>query len=211
MKIAKFFAGIFGVLGMAVLVGSIGLCLFSLNAPARMEEVPEAAVACADSFGAAVEAKEFENAQNLIYGQPDLGLAGTPEDALTKMAWDLLQQNLEFSWDGDCYLKDAVLYRDATVRYMEAASVTDTLPIRAHALLTQQVEAATDMDQLYDETGEFREDLINDVMKAALTQALLEDVRSVTTKVSVQIVHRDGQWWIVPDAALLTALSGGLA
>ena len=42
MKIAKFFADIFGVLGTAVLVGSIGLCLFSLNAPARMEEVPEA-------------------------------------------------------------------------------------------------------------------------------------------------------------------------
>ncbi len=173
--------------------------------------MPEAAVACADAFGSAVEAKEFETAQNLIYGQPDLGLEGVPTDALTKMAWDLVQLNLEFSWEGDCYLQDAVLYRDATVRYMEAASVTDTLPIRAHALLTQQVEAATDMEQLYDEIGEFREDLIDDVLKAALTQALLEDVRSVTTKVTVQLVHRDGQWWIVPDTALLTALSGGLA
>ena len=211
MKIAKFFAGIFGTLGTVLMVGSIGLCLFSLNAPVRMEEVPEAAVACADAFGSAVEAKEFETAQNLIYGQPDLGLEGVPTDALTKMAWDLVQLNLEFSWEGDCYLQDAVLCRDASVRYMEAASVTATLPIRAHALLTQQVEAATDMEQLYDETGEFREDLIDDVLKAALTQALLEDVRSVTTKVTVQLVHRDGQWWIVPDTALLTALSGGLA
>ena len=101
MKIAKFFAGIFGLLGTVLLVGSIGLCLFSLNAPARMKEVPEGAAACADAFCAAVEAKEFENAQALIYGQPDLGLAGTLEDALTKMALDLLQQNLEFSWAGD--------------------------------------------------------------------------------------------------------------
>ena len=211
MKIAKFFAGILGTLGTVLLVGSIGLCLFSLNAPPRMEEVPVGAAACADAFGAAVEAKEFENAQALIYGQPDLGLAGTPEDDLTRMTWDLVLQNLEFSWTGDYYLKDAVLYRDASVQYMEAASATLTLPIRAHALLTQQVEAATDMAQLYDEAGEFREDLIVDVMKTALTQALEEDVRFVTANVSVQLVHRDGQWWIVPDAALLTALSGGLA
>lgn len=211
MKIAKFFAGIFGSLGTVLLVGSIGLCLFSLNAPVRMEEVPEAAVACAEAFGTAVEEKNFDAAQNMIYGQPELGLAGAPEDELIRMAWDLLQQNLEFTWSGDCYLKDAVLYRDASVRYMEAASITDNLPVRAHALLTQQVEAATDMEQLYDENGEFREDLIQGVMKTALTQALLEDVKSVTTKVTVQLVHRDGQWWIVPDAALLTALSGGLA
>jgi len=27
----------------------------------------------------------------------------------------------------------------------------------------------------------------------------------------MELVHRDGQWWVVPDGALLTALSGGLA
>lgn len=211
MKIAKLFAGLFGIIGALLLVGSVGLCLLSLDAPVRMAEVPEAAVVCADTFCAALEAGDFDVAEDLIYGQPDLGLTGTPKDEMTGMAWELMRSKFTFSWEGDCYLKDAVLCRDAVVSYLDAASITDNLPVRAHDLLTQRVETAADMTELYDDSGEFREDLIDAVLKEALTQACREDVKSVTTKVTVQLVCRDGQWWVVPDAALLMALSGGLA
>lgn len=210
MKIAKFFAGIFGSLGAVLLVGSIGLCLFSLDAPVRVTELPAGAVECAELFSDAVSRKDYDALEDCIYGQPDLGLAGEPEDELTRMVWELLQQNLEFSWQGDCYFQDAVLCRNATVRYMDAASVTANLQIRAHALLTQRVEEATDMAELYDESGEFRQDLVDQVLKAALTQGCLEDVKTVTADVTVQLVNRDGRWWAIPDEALLTALSGGL-
>ena len=211
MKIAKFFAGIFGAIGTVLLVGSIGLCLFSLNAPVRMEKVPAEAVECADVLAAAIAQKDFDALEDCLYGQPELGLSGEPEDELVKMVWDLVQLNLEFAWQGDCYLRDAVLCRDAQVRYFDAASVTENLQTRAHALLTLQVEAATDMEQLYDEDGEFRKDLVDQVLKAALTQGCMEDVKAVTANVTVELIHRDGQWWAVPDTALLTALSGGLA
>ena len=108
-------------------------------------------------------------------------------------------------------MQDTTLYRDAVVTYMDVASITDNLPARAHALLTQRVEEATDMNQLYDEGGQFREDLLDQVMKAALTQAIMEDAKTTSASVRVEFIHRDGQWWAVPDTALLTALSGGVA
>lgn len=211
MKIAKFFAGIFGAIGTVLLVGSIGLCLFSLHAPARVGEIPEGAVDCSAALEAAVNEKNYEQLENCIYGQPDLGLDGAPEEELSRMVWDLIQLNLDFSWQGNCYMNGAKLYRDAVVTYMDVASITNDLPVRAHALLTQRVEAATDMEELYDETGEFRQDLMDQVMKAALAQCCLEDARRVTTEVTVELVNRDGQWWAVPDGKLLTALSGGMA
>lgn len=211
MKIAKFFAGIFGAVGTLLLVGSIGLCLFSLHAPVRVAELPEGAAVCSETFSQAISRKDFSAAQGCIYGQPELGLTEQPEDQLAAMVWELLQLNLDLSWQGECYLKDGVLCRDAAVRYFDAESVTQNLQIRAHALLTQRVEEATDMEQLYDENGEFRKELVDQVLKAALTQACLEDVQAVTADVTVQLVNRDGQWWLIPDSALLTALSGGLA
>ena len=211
MKIAKFFAVVFGILGGLVMAGSIGLCLFSLHAPARVGGIPEGAVACSAALEAAVNEKNYEKLEGCIYGQPDLGLDGAPKEELSRMVWDLVQLNLEFAWQGDCYMDGAKLYRDAAVTYMDVASITNDLPVRAHALLTQQVEAATDMEQLYDESGEFRQDLMDQVMKEALTQCCMEDARSVTTEVSVELVNRDGQWWAVPDGKLLTVLSGGLA
>lgn len=211
MKIAKIFAGLFGAAGTVLLLVSIGLCLFSLNAPVYMEEVPSGAVECSELLSGAISRKEYKELENCIYGQPELGLTGEPEEELTRMTWELLQMNLEFSWQGDVYLQDSVLQRDASVRYLDAASITQNLQARAHALLTQRVEEATDMEDLYDGGGEFRQELMDEVLKAALTQACLEDVKAVTADVTVTFVHRDGQWWAVPDTALLTALSAGLA
>lgn len=210
MKIAKLFAGIFGSLGVVLMSASVGLCLVSLNAPVRMAEIPAGAVECAETIEEAIAQKDYEALEDCIYGQPELGLSGAPEDELTKMVWDLVQQNLEISWQGACYFEDGTMRRDATVSYMDAASITDDLPVRAHELLTQRVEAATEMEQLYADGGQFREDLLDEVMKAALTQACMEDAETKQIAVSVEFVCRDGQWWAVPDTALLTALSGGL-
>lgn len=211
MKIAKFFAGIFGAIGTILLVGSIGLCLFSLNAPTRMGQIPQGAVDCSAAVEEAIARKAYARLEECIYGQPELGLEGAPEDPMAAEVWELQENSLQFSWVGECYMDGTTLCRDAEVSYLEVASVTEDLPARAHALLTQRVEEATEMEQLYDESGEFREDLVQQVLQEALDQACAEDAKTITARTTVQLVHRDGQWWAVPDGALLTALSGGLA
>ena len=211
MKIAKFFAGVFGAIGAVLLAGSIGLCLLFRNGPVQMTETPEGAVQCSEALAAAMAEKKFAAVEDCLYGDPDLGMDGTPADPMAAAVWNEFEKNLSFSYQGDCYTENAGIYRDATVTYLEIASITENLQPRAHTLLTQKVEAATDMAQLYGENGEFREDLVAQVLYEALDQASREDARVVTVAVTVELVYRDGQWWAVPDAALLTALSGGLA
>ena len=209
MKIARFFAWIFAGLGTLLLLGSVGLCLFSLKAQPRVTELPKGAVLCSEMLGDAVAARDYAALENCIYGQPKLGLERMPEEALTAMVWELAQLNLQMNWQGDCYMKDASLCRDASVTYMDVSAILENLPTRAHALLTQRVEAAETMEELYDAKGEFRKDLVDEVMKAALTQCCMEDVKNVTVNVTVELICRDGQWWALPDKQLLTALSCG--
>lgn len=211
MKIAKFFAGVFGAIGAVLLVGSIGLCLLFRSGSARVAELPVEAAQCSETLSGSIGEKNFAAVEDCFYGNPDLGMAGTPADPMAAAVWKEFENKLSFSYQGECYSKDAGIYRDATVTYLEIASVTENLQTRAHTMLTQKVEAATDMAQLYGENGEFREDLVAQVLYEALDQAMREDARVVTAAVTVELVHRDGQWWVVPDAALLTALSGGLA
>lgn len=211
MKIAKVFAWIFAGLGMMLLMGSVALCLFSLNATPRVTELPQGAVLCSETLGDAVTGGDYAALEACIYGQPKLGLTGEPAEELAAMVWELARLNLEFSWKGECYVREGTFCRDASVTYLDVSSMLEKLPTRAHALLTMRVEAATDMEQLYDSTGEFRQELVDEVLKAALTQCCLEDVQSVTADVTVELICRDGQWWALPDRQLLTALSGGVA
>ena len=54
-------------------------------------------------------------------------------------------------------------------------------------------------------------DLVEEVLSQAVVQALAEDGQLVTRDVTLNLICRDGQWWAVPDQALLQAISGGVA
>ena len=209
MKIARFFSWIFAGLGTILLLGTMVLCLFSLNAKPRVTELPQGAVLCSEKLETAVTGGNYEALEACIYGQPKLGISGEPEEKLVGMVWELAQEKQQFSWQGSCYAEGASFCRDASVTYLDVSSILETLPNRAHALLTQKVEAAETMEELYDGTGEFRKELVDEVLNTALTQCCAEDAKTVTVNVKVELVSRDGQWWALPDRQLLTALSCG--
>lgn len=211
MKIAKFFSFLFAVLGTVLMIASVGLCLLSLNAPVRMTEVPSGAVECSEALRGAIVEGDFASAGSLMYGQPDLGVEHLPETAEGQMIWEAFCQSIAFEFRGDCYATDHGLARDAVITTLDIPSVTEKLTQRAHALLTTRVENAQDMAELYDETNNFREDLVAEVLAQALEQAMTQDAGTVTREVTLTLVNRDGKWWAVPDQNLLTALSGGLA
>ena len=211
MKIAKFFSFIFAVAGTVLLVASVGLCLLSLTAPVRMTEVPAGAVECSEALGSAIEAGDFASVGNLLYGQPDLGVERLPETAEGQLIWDAFCYSLSFEFRGDCYATDSGIARDAVITTLDIPSVTEKLGQRAHALLTSRVENAEDMTELYDETNNFRQELVAEVLEQALEQGLRQDSGTVTREVTLTLVSREGKWWVVPDQNLLTALTGGLA
>ena len=208
MKIARFFAVIFAVLGSLLLVGSMGLFLLSRNARVRVLEVPQGAVACTDAFGEALDSGDLAAAAQLMYGQPDLGVDGTPEDPETALVWEAFLDNMSFSFTGKCYAVENGFARDATVTVLDAASVTRKLPERTQTLVNQQIASAEKLEDIYDEEGRFYQELADQILNAALQQALTEDAQMIHRDVTVKLVKRDGSWWIVPDQALLQMISG---
>ena len=46
------------------------------------------------------------------------------------------------------------------------------------------------------------------VLLEAVQSALREDVSYITRDVTVKLICRDGQWWVVPDQELLNTVSG---
>lgn len=211
MKIARFFAVIFGVIGTVLMVGTVALCLLSLDAPVGLAELPAAAAECSREVMEAVEAGDFSAASQQMYGQPDLGADREPADAMGALAWDAFVKSISYEFKGECYATDTGIARDASITALEIPSVTEKLHARASALLTQRVEAAEELSEIYDEENNFREDLIDQVLREALEQALEEDAESVTRDVTLGLIYRDGRWWVVPDQALLQAISGGMA
>lgn len=208
MKIARFFAVIFAVLGVLLLVVSAGLCFLSLDAPVRVLEIPQGAVKCSDAFGEALQAGDLTAAAQLIYGQPDLGAEGTSSSPETAMVWDAFLESISLEFIGKCYAVENGFARDASVTVLDTASVTQKLPERTRSLMDQKIASAGSLEEVYDAAGNFREELVDQILREALQQALTQDAKTVTREVTVKLVNRDGVWWAVPDQALLQAISG---
>ena len=49
------------------------------------------------------------------------------------------------------------------------------------------------------------------MLRDVTLDALEEDAKSKEQTLTVNLVYKKGQWWVVPDQALLSAISGGIA
>ena len=208
MKIARFFAVIFAIFGVVLMLVTLILCFGSLNASHKVLETPDAAIACADQLVQKIDAGDLTGAAQLMYGQPDLGTEEVPTDAVSALLWEAYREEMTCVPSSKLHLDGNAFVRTVTVTVLDVSSITGSVQARAKVLLEQQVAAATDMAQLYDAENNFRKELVDQVMQQALEQAMQSDSKYLTMEGSFQVIHRDGQWWAVPDQALLNALAG---
>lgn len=214
MKAWKIFCGILGSLlgiaGVVLMVGSVGLALKSLNAPVKLAGVPEEAMACSEQLMEAVARGDYAAAGELLYGRPNLGVDRLPEDELGKQVWQKFLDSISYEFTGDCYATDSGISRDAVITTMDIYEAAPGLHDRIQTELQRRVAEAEDMTQLYDEDNNFREEMVQQIYAQAVEEAVKENTPSIRREITMNLIYRDGKWWVVPDQALLKAISGNM-
>lgn len=211
MKIKKILSLGFAVLAALLAVLTLKLCLDAISADPVLVTAPSAAVETADAMMTAVCAGDYETASGLMHGTPDLGVDRDPADEVGVILWDAFRESLAYELTGECYATDSGIAQDVIITCLDFDSVTASLRDRAQTLLTERVEASEDADAIYDENGNYREDLVMEVLRDVTLDTLEEDAKSKEQTLTVNLVYKKGQWWVVPDQALLSAISGGIA
>ena len=172
-------------------------------------EQPEAAIAQVTGMMDAVCEGDYDNASTYLLGTPSLGVAEKPENIVGAMLWDAFLDSAEYQLTGDCYTTDVGVAQNISFTYLDTASVTANLRQRAEELLNRRVEEAEDVSEIYDENNDYKEEIVMEALQEAVEAALLEDAKTVTVTLTVNLKHQNGQWWVVVDNALLDAFSGG--
>ena len=208
MKIAKFFAVIFAVIGVFLLVGSYGFLLTSRNDQIHVLEVSQGAVACSDAFAQALDSGDLTAAAQLMYGSPDLGVEGTPSDSETAQVWEAFLDQMHFAYTGKCYAVENGFAREASITVLDIVAVTQKLPELTQEMISQKITSAIKLEDIYDEEGHFHQELADRILRDALEQCLYREPQTIQLDVTVKLVNRDGAWWVVPDQALLQAITG---
>lgn len=211
MKFARAIGGLFAAVGLALMLGTVGVCLYGLKHPTLAVEVPQEAVACSEQLAEAISQGDLGTAAQFLYGQPELGVDDVPSDPAAAGFWDAFRDSMTCDFSGECYILDGGFARDAEITALDVEAMTRDFQTRSHDGMTQRVDSATEMSELYDENNNFRQDLIDQVIEQACQEAVQQAQTTRTWHSTWRLVHREGRWWVVPDEELLSAFSAGLA
>lgn len=206
MKKTGIIAYLFAAIAVALIAAAVGLTVCCREMLPVLVSVPEEASRKADALMAAVCDSDFEAAQTMLYGKPDLNMDRKPEHPVGEMIWDAYISSLDYQLMGDVYATQTGLAQDVKLISLERDYLTKNLGVRAKELLNEKVNAALDVSELYNAENEYREDLVMEVLQKAAQQALEEDIRYTYEIIQLSLVYHDGQWWVEPEEGCGTAL-----
>ena len=209
MKISKLASAMFFAAGTVLLVGSVVMSFAALSRPAKAVKPTQEANACAQSVLRALDDGDLSKVEEYFYGKPTLGLDREPATAEGKQIWNAYRDSITVTADEGCYAEGTTIYQTAQVTALDISEALSRLDEEAAALLNQKVETAEDPAALLDENGEVPQTLKDELCAQALTQ-VLADAKTVTTRITFQLMEQDGQWWVLPDQAMLDVLSGAV-
>ena len=153
---------------------------------------------------------DYQKASSLLYGNPQLGLDREPADEVGVMLWKAFTESQSYELKGGCVADNSGLTQQVVMTYLDISSVTANLADRSQTILTQRIENAENLDEIYDTNNEYREDVVMDALKEAVTMALKEDAKLTSVELTLNLIYRDNQWWIVSSNQLMSAISGGI-
>ena len=211
MKLSKIFALLFGLAGVALVVASVWVGLHYRDASPMLLSPSNEAKKTVVSMLEEVCAGDYGSASQRILGNPSFGMNFHAESPAEEMAWEAFTESFSYELKDDCFATDSGLSMTAKISYLELQSITYSLRERTQLLMEQRIASAESVEDIYNENNEFQESFVMEALQDALGEAIKEDARMETVEFTVNLVWRDNKWWVVPDAALLSALSGGIA
>ena len=209
-KPVRFLSSLFIILGCLTGAIAIALALFSLNRPPYLWKVPEDAASCTQSLMDAICAGDYSTAAAQLEGTPDLGLDGTFQSEVGQLLWDAYRESCSYQSVGELYATETGLAQDISFEALNLEAVLADAKERWTRLFTAQADAAEDSNALYDENGEFKNELIQQTLLEAVRQALAQSTARTHTSLTLQLVYSDSRWQVKPTGELLNAIGGGV-
>lgn len=208
--IKKLLSAIFVVVGIAAATAAIYLALNNRTADPVLLVPPEEAKHQVTGLMDAVCSGDYAAASTYLQGQPGLGVDRAATDEVGILIWEAFCDSMTYELVGECYATADGLAQNVTITCLDVTSVTAVLKERSQAMLQQRVDEAENLDEVYDEKLQYREDFVMGVLYDAACEALEEDATTITAELTLNLIYQDGQWWIIADKLLLDAISGGI-
>lgn len=206
----KSLAAIIGGLSIIVAVFTVCLCIYAENTTLDFVDSVGDPGDTLQSFFRCIKEENWEEAYSYLYNYSTLGFEVEPEDEVSAAFWKAQKEAWDFQVSDGSEQDDILVKKHVDVGALDLEAMQTALSERVQAILAEAVENAKFKSDIYDENGNYRQE----IAMAALSQAeeeVLSDASSfqVRRDLTVSMRYYDGEWYIESGKELVTALTSG--
>ena len=205
------------ILGVALILAALAaayvgvrVCRYAMDAEPYIEGGEADATATLDHFLASLKARDFSGAYGDMYNYSSLGLEAVPDDPIARMYWDAQLAAWDFAAVEGGEMQGTRYDRRVTVRCLDFDAISAEIGRRVQAILTEKVENARLRSEVYDDDGNYKEELAYEALTAATTEVLSDTAPyAYTQECSLSLYYTGSRWQVEVTPAFISALTGG--
>lgn len=196
------------IMGFLSIIAGIIAIFWGLQAEPVILREPEKARQCAEEFLQAVNDGSLAEAADYLPDPSALGEVPEDADPIAGLVWDTYRTQLDAELVSGLYTTADGLCMDMELTTLDVDNVVEKIGTLAVERMQERVAAASDMSELYGDDGQYRPELVDDVLQQAALETLMCDLPTVTTGITLHLTQSGEAWKVIPDRALINALSG---
>lgn len=151
---------------------------------------------------------DLEHLKDLLSGSPKLGSFPVKDNTPQSMLWYAYLDSLKYELSGDPIPSESGVEITASVTCLDIRAAMEALPQAAQSLLEARAQETFEESDIYDKSHNLRKDLAAELLQQATLDILANDPPMLQQEVTLQLVRVNGQWQVMPGAALTKLLSG---
>ena len=199
---------VLSIMGFLSIIAGISTVFWGLQAEPVILREPEKARQCAEEFLQAVNDGSLAEAADYLPDPSALGEVPEDADPIAGLVWDTYRTQLDAELVSGLYTTADGLCMDMELTALDVDDVVEKIGTLAVERMQERVAAASDMSELYGDDGQYRSELVDDVLQQAALETLMGALPTKTTSITLHLAQSGKTWKVIPDQALINALSG---
>ena len=202
------FALIFSVFALFLIAGAAFVCHQPERAPTVLsDDAPENTIG---AFFDALKDQDWKAASECVSDGSSFSLDTELSNAYSSRFWQAQRESWAFEPTGAFEADGRYLTRTVKVSALQYYGAEAFIREYVQSRLTAKAEAAELESEVYDDHGDYREDLVLGYLDEAIDEYLRDpSEEAAVSAVTVKLSYGSGGWKIDPDKSLVEALTGG--
>lgn len=151
----------------------------------------------------------YDVAYSCLKDYSTLGLENEPSDDYSERIYTALKESYSYELIGDAVIQEFTATQTVRFTYLEISAISDSIASEIDDLLEERIESLP-WHQIYDDNGDYRTDLLDEVYNTAFDNAM-KNIGSykVTTDYTVNLEYVGDTWYVLVNDDMTYCFSGG--